>query len=61
MKFYKTKDKQTGQDIFINPKLIEVYIYNSKTVRIRFSSGLWCEIDKFRFENMMILEGAREY
>lgn len=61
MTFYKTIDIATGQDIFINPKLIEVYIYNSRTVRIRFSSGLWREIDKSDFENMMILEGADEY
>ena len=56
--FYKTIDITTGEDIFINPKLIEVYTYNDRKVRIRFSSGLWREIYKSDFENMMILEGV---
>lgn len=61
MNFYKSIDIATGKEIFINPKLIEKYTYNCEYVRIRFSSGLWSEIDKSDFENMMCLEGVMEY
>ena len=61
MNFYKSIDIATGKEIFINPKLIEKYTYNCEYVRIRFSSGLWSEINKSDFEDMMHMEWALQY
>lgn len=58
MTFYKLRD------IYVDPKHIELYVYHNQDVEyveIRFTSGEYADVNQTDFENMMILEGAREY
>ena len=60
MNFYKLTDIETGQDVYINPKTIEYYMRGEDYVQLETSS-MYMHVSLSDFENMMILEGAREY
>ena len=59
MNFYKLLDIETGEDVYINPKHIVFYMRTDDGVLIDNGSVriLTLEAD---FENMMLLEGAKE-
>ena len=59
MNFYKLLDVETGEDVYINPKHIVFYMRTDDGVLIDNGSVriLTLEAD---FENMMLLEGAKE-
>ena len=61
MRFYKLLDTECGLDVYINPKSIQFYTYHETSVEIYLRSKEYMFVDKSDFENMMILEGAREY
>ena len=61
MNFYKLTLVEDGKDIYVNPKSIMCYIYEDNNVDIFLNGGDYITVDKSDFENMMILEGAREY
>ena len=60
MNFYKLTDIETGEDLYVNPKHIVFYERTADGVLIAVSSVriLTLEAD---FENMMLLEGAKEW
>lgn len=60
MNFYKIPDIETGEDVYINPKHIIFYTRTDDGVLIDNGSEriLTLEAD---FENMMLLEGAKEW
>ena len=60
MNFYKISDIETGEDVYVNPKHIIFYMRTDKDVLIDNGSVriLTLEAD---FENMMLLEGAKEW
>lgn len=60
MNFYKLLDIDTGEDLYINPKCINFYEYMSDGVLVDTGSVriLTSESD---FQNMMILEYAKEW
>ena len=60
MNFYKLKDIETGQDTYVNPKMIEYYMYVNDHVQIETSS-MYMRVSLEEFEYMMILEGIEEY
>lgn len=60
MNFYKLTDYDTGEEIYVNPKFIEYYVYNDHNVLI-VTHSLHMRCFKSDFLNMMILEGADEY
>ena len=60
MTFYKLTDIKTRLDTYVNPKMIEYYMYGDDYVRIHTSS-IYMDVSLSDFENMMDLEGAREY
>ena len=60
MRFYKLTDIETKQDTYVNPKAIEYYMYADDYVQIETSS-MYMHVSLSDFENMMNLEGAREY
>ena len=59
MNFYKLLDIETGEDLYVNPKHIVFYMRTADGVLIDNGSVriLTLEAD---FENMMLLEGAKE-
>ena len=59
MNFYKLLDIETGEDLYVNPKHIVFYMRTDDGVLIDNGSVriLTLEAD---FENMMLLEGAKE-
>ena len=61
MIFYKLTLVEDGKDIYVNPKSIMCYTYEDNNVNIFLNGGDYITVDKSDFENMMILEGAREY
>ena len=61
MTFYKLTLVGECKDIYVNPKSIMCYIYEDNNVDIFLNGGDYITVDKSDFENMMILEGAREY
>lgn len=61
MTFYKLTLVEECKDIYVNPKSIMCYIYEDNNVDIFLNGGDYITVDKSDFENMMILEGAREY
>ena len=61
MNFYKLYDVKNGDNVYVNPKSLEWYIYHEKYVEINLSSGDYLTVSKLDFENMMQLEGAKEY
>ena len=60
MNFYKLLDIETGEDVYVNPKHIVFYERTDDGVLIDNGSVriLTLESD---FENMMLLEGAKEW
>lgn len=60
MNFYKLTLVEDGKDIYVNPKSIMCYIYKDN-VDIFLIGGDYITVSAIDFENMMILEGAREY
>ena len=60
MNFYKISDIETGEDLYVNPKHIVFYMRTDDGVLIDNGSVriLTSESD---FQNMMILEGAKEW
>ena len=59
MNFYKLLDIETDEDLYVNPKHIVFYMRTDDGVLIDNGSEriLTLEAD---FENMMLLEGAKE-
>lgn len=60
MNFYKIEDIETGEELYINPKCISFYEYMSDGVLLDIGSVRILTI-KADFENMMFLEGAKEW
>ena len=60
MRFYKLTDIETGQEVYINPKMIEYYMYHDDYVQIETLS-MYMHVALLDFSNMMFLEGADEY
>ena len=61
MTFYQITEKDTHNELYINPKYIEFYEYiDENTVHI-VTQSLSINIDKFDFKHMMFLEGINEY
>lgn len=60
MNFYKLLDIETDEELYINPKYINFYEYMSDGVLVDTGSVriLTSEAD---FQNMMILEDAKEW
>ena len=60
MNFYKISDIETGEDLYVNPKHIVFYMRTDDGVLIDNGSVriLTLEAD---FENMMLLEGTKEW
>lgn len=61
MNFYKLTLVEDGKDIYVNPKSIMCYIYEDNNVDIFLNGGDYVTVSAFDFENMMFLEGGREY
>ena len=60
MNFYKLLDVETGEDLYVNPKHIVFYMRTDDGVLIDNGSVRILTL-KADFENMMILEGAKEW
>lgn len=60
MTFYKLKDVKNGDEVYVNAESLEWYIYHEKYVEINLSSGDYITVPKSEFENMMLMEGAKE-
>ena len=61
MNFYKLLDTEYGLDVYINPNVIEYYVYHETSVEIYLHSKKFLHVDKSDFTNMLILEGVDEY
>ena len=60
MNFYKLLDIETGEDLYVNPKHIVFYMRTDDGVLIDTGSKQILSL-KADFENMMLLEGAKEW
>ena len=60
MNFYKLLDIETDEELYINPKYINFYEYMSDGVLVDTGSVRILTL-KADFENMMLLEGAKEW
>ena len=60
MNFYKLLDIETGDDLYVNPKHIVSYMRTDDGVLIDNGSVRILTL-KADFENMMLLEGAKEW
>ena len=60
MNFYKLLDIETGEDLYVNPKHIVFYMRTDDGVLIDNGSVRILTL-KADFENMMFLEGAKEF
>ena len=60
MNFYKLLDIETGEEFYVNPNFINFYMYTNDGVLIDTVSAR-IEVNKADFENMMLLEGAKEW
>ena len=60
MNFYKLLDIETGEDLYVNPKHIVFYMRTDDGVLIDTGSKQILSL-KADFENMMFLEGAKEW
>lgn len=60
MNFYKLLDIETGEDLYVNPKHIVFYMRTDDGVLIDNGSVRILTL-KADFENMMLLEGAKEW
>ena len=59
-KYYKLLDVETGEDLYVNPKHIVFYMRTDDGVLIDNGSVRILTL-KADFENMMLLEGAKEW
>ena len=60
MNFYKLLDIETGDDLYVNPKHIVSYMRTDDGVLIDNGSERILTLEE-DFENMMLLEGAKEW
>ena len=60
MKFFKCTDIETKQEVYVNPNMIEFYMYEKDFVQIVTSSMLM-HVSLSEFENMVILGDIHEY
>ena len=60
MNFYKLLDIETGEDLYVNPKHIVFYMHTDDGVFLDVGSVRILTL-KADFENMMLLEGAKEW
>ena len=60
MHFFKFKDIESEQEVYVNPKTIEYYMYEKDYVQIETSS-MYMRVSKTQFIDMMMLEGALEH
>ena len=60
MIFYKLLDIETGDDLYVNPKHIVSYMRTDDGVLIDNGSERILTLEE-DFENMMLLEGAKEW
>ena len=60
MNFYKLTDIETGEELYVNPKHIVFYERTADGVLIDVSS-LRILTHEADFENMMFIEGAKEW
>ena len=60
MNFYKLLDIETGEDLYVNPKHIVFYMRTDDGVLIDNGSVRILTL-KADFENVMLLEGAKEW
>ena len=60
MNFYKLLDVETGEDLYVNPKHIVFYMRTDDGVLIDNGSVRILTLEE-DFENMMLLEGAKEW
>ena len=61
MTFYQITEKDTDNELYVNPEYIEFYQYiDENTVHI-VTQSLSININKFDFNHMMFLEGINEY
>ena len=60
MNFYKLLDIETGEDLYVNPKHIVFYMRTDDGVLIDNGSERILTLEE-DFENMMLLEGAKEW
>lgn len=58
--FYKLTDIITDDELYLNPKTINFYMYTNDGVMIDTDS-IRIEVSKSDFTNMLILEGIDEY
>ena len=60
MNFYKLLDIGTGEDVYVNPKHIIFYMRTDDGVFLDIGSTRILTLEE-DFENMMLLEGAKEW
>lgn len=60
MNFYKLLDVETGEDLYVNPKHIVFYMRTDDGVLIDNGSVRILTLEE-DFENMMLIEGAKEW
>ena len=60
MNFYKLLDIETDEDLYVNPKHIVFYMRTDDGVLIDNGSVRILTLEE-DFENMMLLEGAKEF
>ena len=60
MNFYKLLDIETGEDLYVNPKHIVFYMRTGDGVLIDNGSVRILTLEE-DFENMMLIEGAKEW
>ena len=61
MTFYQITEKDTHNELYINPEYIEFYQYlDENTVHV-VTPSLSININKFDFNHIMFLEGNQEY
>ena len=60
MKYYRLIDIENGDELYVNPNIIDFYIYTNKGVLIH-TNKYTMHVDKSDFTNMMIIEGVNEY
>ena len=60
MNFYKLLDIEIGEDLYVNPKHIVFYMRTADGVFIDIGSLRFLTLEA-EFENMMLLEGAKEW
>ena len=60
MNFSKLTDIEVDEELYVNPNSINFYMYTNDGVLIDTASTR-IEVNKADFENMMLLEGAKEW